>query len=140
MRDSTVSTTKPPSTGALWENEQGVFMQISVFDIVGEFAVATQDGERIYSTIKDLLSGSDVIELLFARVRVFATPFFNASVGRLLKDDLSPEEFNRRIAFRDLGLVGREALIKVIENAKQYSDPAAREALDKILIEQSDEP
>jgi hypothetical protein len=115
-------------------------MTITVFEIVGEFAVAADDGQKLYELITDLLSGHEHIDLEFNRVRVVATPFFNAAIGRLLKH-VSPEDLYKRVSFKHLSSVGQQVLAKVVENAKQYyhGDPAAREALDKILIDHTEE-
>jgi hypothetical protein len=115
-------------------------MTIPVFELIGQFAVAAEDGQRVYERITATLPSQSVIELDFAGVRVVATPFFNVAIGRLLKD-VSPEELHKRIFFKNLSSVGQQALTKVIENAKQYyhGDPAARAALDKILIDHTEE-
>ena len=114
-------------------------MVIKVFALSGEFAVATEDGTRLYDEMNSLLAGTENIELDFNGVRVIATPFFNAAIGRLLKD-VSPEELRKRISFNNLSPVGHQVLVKVVANAKQYyhGDPAAREALDRILIDHSE--
>jgi hypothetical protein len=86
-----------------------------------------------------LLATTESIELEFNKVRVIATPFFNAAIGRLLKD-VSPEELQKRISFKNLSPIGQKVLTNVVENAKQYyhGDPAAREALDRILIDHAE--
>jgi STAS-like domain of unknown function (DUF4325) len=131
---------KPPSTSQIWDNDQTGAMTITIFDLIGEFAVAAEDGQRVYEQITAALPSQAAIELDFSRVRVVATPFFNAAIGRLLKD-VSPEDLHKRIFFKNLSTVGHQVLTKVIENAKQYyhGDPAAREALDKILIDHTEE-
>lgn len=114
-------------------------MTINVFSIVGEFAVAADDGQRMYDEMTDKLGSADLLELDFTGVRVIATPFFNVAIGRLLKD-LEPEELKRRVVFKNLVLVGHDVLAKVIENSKQYyHNPAARKALDSILADHADD-
>jgi hypothetical protein len=114
-------------------------MTINVRSIIGEFAVAADDGQRMFQKMTTLLGSADVIELDFTGVRVIATPFFNAAIGRLLKD-LPPEELHRKVTFSNLVPVGHDVLARVIENSKQYySDPGAREALDRILADHTEE-
>jgi hypothetical protein len=115
-------------------DNRGRAMTITVFTIIGEFAVAAEDGQRLYEKIVELLPRGEHIDLDFARVRVLATPFFNAAIGRLLTE-MSPEDLRRQVSFQHLPAVGQGVLSTVIENAKYHSDPAAREALDKILID-----
>jgi hypothetical protein len=114
-------------------------MKITVFEIIGEFAVAATDGQHLYDRMIDQLGRHETIELDFAGVRVVATPFFNAAVGRLLKD-ISPEDLHKKISFTNLTAAGQRTLATVVQNAKQYyHDPGAREALDKILVDHTDE-
>ncbi len=85
------------------------------------------------------LAAGRPVELDFAGVRVFASPFFNAAFGRLLKD-LTPEDLNRLLKVLNMTPVGRDTLKLVIKNSAQYyRDPAFRKALDEILMEQSEE-
>ena len=115
------------------------FKTILVVDITGQFAVAGDDGQRLYDRMYEILGTAQNVQVDFYGVRVIATPFFNAAVGRLLKD-VSPDELRNRISFKNLSLAAERTLAKVIENAKQYyHDPEARAALDKILIEHGDE-
>lgn len=112
---------------------------IRVVDITGPFALAGDDGQRLYDRMYAILGAAQNAQVDFYGVRVIATPFFNAAVGRLLKD-VSPDELRNRILFKNLSLAAERTLALVIENAKQYyHDPGAREALDKILIEHGDE-
>ena len=129
---------KPGGT-SVPEDERSETMKITVFEVIGEFAVATADGQNLYERMIGLLARHETIELDFAGVRVVATPFFNAAVGRLLKD-VSPEELHKKISFNNLSAAGQRTLATVVENAKQYyHDPGAREALDKILMDHSDD-
>ena len=140
MKPSTALNTKLPSSSPIWDNDQTEAMTIKVFEIIGEFAVAAEDGQRLYDRIMSILASQNSIELDFSGVRVVATPFFNAAIGRLLKD-VSPENLHARVSFSNLSPVGQQVLAKVVENAKQYyhGDPAARAALDKILVDQTEE-
>jgi len=115
-------------------------MTINVYELIGEFAVATDDGQKLYDRMVDLLSHQQTIVLEFQRVRVVATPFLNASIGQLLKT-VSPEDLHQKISFLSLSTAGHKILEKVIGNAKQYyhGDPKAREALDRILSDHTEE-
>jgi len=111
----------------------------NILQVVGENGLTIEDGEKVYKLIHpELLAGREV-ELDFSGVNVFASPFFNAAFGRLLKD-LTPETLNRLLKITHLTPVGRDTLKLVIKNSAQYyHDPAVRRALDEILTEQSEE-
>lgn len=109
-----------------------------IFDLVGEDCLTIEDGEKVYNLIHpELLSGRPVA-LDFAGVGVFASPFFNAAFGRLLKDFTS-DDLDRLLVISNLNSVGQDTLKLVIKNSDQYyRDPAYRKALDEILTEQSE--
>ena len=59
-------------------------MHINVKELVGENAMTLGDGEAIYARIHDPLIQGETVELDFDGVQLFASPFFNAGIGRLL--------------------------------------------------------
>jgi hypothetical protein len=131
--DSTASRRKPPRSATFWDDEHDTVMSIKVFDLSGEYAITTEDGEKLFGQLADAITRSDQIELDFTSVRVFASPFFNAAVGRLLKDR-SPQDLLNLIKITNLNTVGETVLTHVIQNSEQYyRNPAARKALDSIL-------
>jgi hypothetical protein len=108
-------------------------MILDVFALSGEYAITTEDGRKLFEIIQPELADGKKIELDFRSVRVFASPFFNASIGPLLKD-LSANDLRNRIEFSHLSEVGTSVLDRVIENSEQYyRNPEARRALDAIL-------
>ena len=75
------------------------------------------------------------IELDFAEVKIFASPFFNFAIGQLLKD-IQPESLNRLLKISFLILVGNQLLCRVIEISKLfYSVENNRKAVDEALRE-----
>ncbi len=110
-------------------------MHINVKELVGENAMTLDDGEAIYSRIHAPLTQGETVELDFDGVQVFASPFFNAGIGRLLDGDLTTEMLNSRLKFDHLSDFGARVLRKVIENAKDYyAAPAEqRNAIDRII-------
>lgn len=109
-------------------------MQIKVKDLVGENAMTLEDGEAIYARIHDPLTQGETVELDFDGVQVFASPFFNAGIGRLLAD-VAADTLNARLKFEHLSDFGARVLRRVIENAKDYyAAPADRQrAIDRIV-------
>lgn len=110
-------------------------MHIKVKELVGENAMTLDDGEAIYSRIHAPLTLGETVELDFDGVQVFASPFFNAGIGRLLGGDLTTEMLNSRLKFDHLSVFGARVLRRVIENAKDYyAAPAEqRSEIDRIV-------
>jgi len=114
-------------------------MKCIVRETVGEDAITLDDGQKIHEQIKpELLTGHEV-ELDFDGVTVFASPFFNAAVGQLLKD-LKAEDLNRLLRVQNLNPTGYDVLRRVIDNAKKYyaSSPSYREVQAKVLEQLSE--
>lgn len=101
-------------------------MHIMVKDLVGENAMTLDDGEMIYARIHAPLVQGENVSLDFDGVQVFASPFFNAGVGRLL-GELPSETLNVRLRFEHLSDFGVRVLRRVIENAKDYYAASAEQ-------------
>ena len=95
-------------------------LSINVKELIGENAILIADGEAIYSRIQTPLTQGETVELDFDGVKVFAPPFFNASIGRLLDGELTIEALNAQLKFEHLSAFGASILRRVIENAKRY--------------------
>jgi hypothetical protein len=107
--------------------------------VVGQNCITIDQGQIVYDAIHPELKAGRSIELDFDQVRIFASPFFNAAVGRLLQD-IAAADLNRLLRVEHLSPAGLDVLRHVIENSKQYySNPAERHALDKILSDHTSE-
>lgn len=93
-------------------------MNINIFEVTGKAALSMQNGDKIYEIIKSNIGKGEEIDLDFAQVKIFATPFFNASLGRLAS------EYNT------------ENLLKII---KVINIPKNGEDLIKTSMESSEE-
>lgn len=111
-------------------------MRIKVKELVGANAMTLDDGEAIYARIQAPLTQGETVELDFDGVEVFASPFFNAGVGRLV-GELTADTLNSRLKFDHLSDFGARILRRVIENAKEYygATAAQRQAIDRIVHE-----
>lgn len=110
-------------------------MKCLVREIVGEDAITLEDGQAIHDRIKPELEAGHVVELDFDGVAVFASPFFNAAIGQLLRDH-QPDELDRLLHVRNLSPVGADLMRRVIENAKRYySSSDYRAAHSRMLQE-----
>jgi hypothetical protein len=89
-------------------------MKLNVKDIVGSNAISMQSGERLYNEIhQPLLDGE------FTGVDLFASPFFNASIGLALKD-INIEDLQKNLELLNFSPVGRQLLNHVIANAINF--------------------
>ncbi len=109
-------------------------MYIKVKELIGENAMTLDDGEAVYARIHDPLTHGETVELDFDGVEVFASPFFNAGIGRLL-GDLTADALNTLLKFDHLSDFGARVLRRVIENAKEYYGASAsqRHEIDRIV-------
>ncbi len=114
-------------------------MRWNIHDLIGENCITLDDGQEVYDLIYPELKSGRPVELDFSGVEVFASPFFNAAFGRLLKD-LTPDDLNRLLRVSNLAPVGMDVLKLVIKNSSQYySDPNFRKILDEVLSEQAED-
>lgn len=113
-------------------------MKIDIHKIIGENCITLEDGQKVYDLIHPELSAGRAVELDFMNVTVFASPFFNSAIGRLLKD-IKPDDLNRLLKITKLIPAGLTVLKRVIENSKEYySNGAVRKALDEVLLDQAE--
>ncbi|MEC4814839.1 MAG: STAS-like domain-containing protein [Scytonema sp. PMC 1069.18] len=110
-------------------------MTIKIYDLVGQYAITADGGQKVYDQIHPKLLAGYQVELDFTGVKVFASPFFNFAIGQLLKD-IAADDLNRLLKFTALNDNGQNVLERVIANSKEYySNPQYREAVDKVLEE-----
>lgn len=114
-------------------------MKIIVKEIVGENAISMQSGKLLYEKISSpILSGKEV-ETDFDGVVLFASPFFNASIGLLIKD-IAVTDLQKKLKISNLSSVGRELLNLVISNAiNHYEKQSRAEDELKIIIKNAEE-
>ena len=95
-------------------------MKLVAKDFVGENAISMQSGKILYDKVSEtLLVEKSEVSIDFDGVVLFASPFFNASIGLLLKD-ISIDELQMLLKIENLSQVGRQLLNHVIENAIDY--------------------
>jgi len=113
-------------------------MRVDIHGLIGENCITLEDGQKIFDLIHPELLTGNVVELNFENVTVFASPFFNSAIGRLLKD-IKPDDLNRLLKITNLVPAGLTVLKRVIENSKEYySNEGARKARDEVLLEQAE--
>jgi len=73
------------------------------------------------------------VEVDFQEVEVFASPFFKAAFGQLLRD-FTGDDIKHLLKVKNLNPVGMSVLRRVIENSRRYfSDKKYRRSIDKVL-------
>jgi hypothetical protein len=103
---------------------------INVRASFGEHLLSSEEGERLRSLIRDdIANGLDVI-LDFCDVRIVASSFLNAAIGRLYSD--VPEPLIREhLKAPNLSDDGKFTLEGVVKNSQRYyADERFRAAVD----------
>lgn len=105
---------------------------------IGKNCITIDDGQKIYQEIHKSLLKNNTINLDFKGVEVFASPFFNAAIGQLLKD-IEPETLNKNLKVLSISDSGLETMKRVIENSKKYySNSDYRKTIGALLEEFSE--
>ncbi|WP_445630565.1 STAS-like domain-containing protein [Nostoc sp. DSM 114167] len=112
-------------------------MKHEILTLISKNCITPSDGQKVYDLVYPELLAEHQVELDFAGVEIFASPFFNFAIGQLLRD-IEPDKLNRLLKFSNLNAVGKQILKLVIENSKRYySDPNFRSRLDQVISEQA---
>ena len=110
-------------------------MKIKIFEIINtDFAVTTENGNKVFDLIDSNLSSGQSVEIDFTDIQTMTTAFLNSAVGQLY----SRKKYNSNFLNKHISLVGYKenhfALIKmVIERAKEYF--ADKESFERNLDE-----
>lgn len=94
-------------------------MLIRVADVVGNIAITAQDGDVIHARVLGALNAGETVELDFEGVSFFASPFFNASVGKLL-ERFGVQDVRAKVVPRALPADAQEIMSRVVKNAVDY--------------------
>lgn len=94
-------------------------MRVDVKREVGDTALTLEDGLKLYSIIKPALLKGQGVEIDFSGITLFASLFFNAAIGQLLRD-FKPEALNTLLVIINLNASGLDTMKRSIENAKKY--------------------
>ena len=113
-------------------------MTYQISSIIGKNCITSEDGQKIYELIHPRLLSGNLVELDFTGVDIFASPFFNAAIGQLLKD-IQLETIEGLLELTNLNLVGQQLDRKVRENAKSYySNDNIRQAVNEVLRQEAE--
>lgn len=88
-------------------------------------ALTESDGLKLRNAIEHILKNGSAVTLDFSGISLFATMFFNASIGHLVMT-ISPEKCDELIHITNISELGRDTYVHSFENAKavfhQYGD------------------
>ncbi|MBE2895735.1 STAS-like domain-containing protein [Pasteurellaceae bacterium HPA106] len=103
--------------------------------IESNISVSMVLGAKLYQEIKTKLSENNKVKIDFEGIDTFASPFFNAAIGKLLKD-YSIEQLQESLDFLNINQGGKNLLNKVIANAiEYYKDPNNKTEIAEKLSE-----
>lgn len=106
---------------------------IRVRDVAGRFCITMSEGEALFRVLQPILRRGERAELDFDGVTVYASPFFNAGIGQLLRE-ITKERLRQLIEVRGLSADGNHVLQRTIENAATYyRNEELRRAIDEGL-------
>jgi hypothetical protein len=112
-------------------------MIICAKDLLGKNAISMQSGKNLYEKIYEPLKAGQVVEIDFDGIELFATPFFNASIGYLLKD-ISIDDLKKILIFSNLSNIGKQLLNHVIANAIEFYTQKQNQDVMEILSKNAD--
>lgn len=90
--------------------------KLAVREVTGPTCLSPEKGERVYRILQAGVDAGQMLELDFAGVDLFATPFFNLSIGQLLRNH-DPALVRSRVRMVNLNEVGHDTYTRAWDNA-----------------------
>lgn len=114
-------------------------MKVIINDLIGSRCILKDDGQKLFNEIIPFLEKGDDVFLDFSGVYLFASPFFNFSIGQLISF-ISEETLRNKLHIENLDIIGRNVMERVIENAARFhQDKDYKKIVDQILEQQAKE-
>jgi len=106
---------------------------INIKGIVGVNCITQSDGKKVFDEIVEAFRAGDHVVLDFEGVNIYASPFFNAALGKLY--DLFTVLEVSTMEYLNIRADGRSVIEHVMENAREYysKDQVARKDQDDII-------
>lgn len=86
---------------------------------ITKMAMSEQDGKNLRTEMQQYLDNGDDVILDFSNISLFATPFFNASIGFFVLR-LSPDTLQSKVKLINLSELGEETYKHSLDNATEY--------------------
>lgn len=114
-------------------------MHISIKEFIGPRCILKDDGQKLYDKIVPYLNDKTHVFLDFSNVKMFASPFFNYSIGQLF-NTYSESDIRQHLHLENLEVVGHAIIERVVENANRFkSEVDYKKIVDEILEQQAKE-
>lgn len=108
-------------------------------DSISLMAMTEDAGLELRKEMNDAMQKEERVVLDFQGIELFATPFFNASIGFFVLT-LSPEKYKEQVEVINLSDLGRETYCHSYQNAVSvYENKTDLELVGKITMETIEE-
>ncbi|MGJ7708488.1 STAS-like domain-containing protein [Escherichia coli] len=114
-------------------------MRILIKEFIGPRCILKDDGQKLFEEISKQFLSKEEVTLDFSNVKMFASPFFNYSIGQLF-NKFTQDEIRHQLHLENLEVVGNSIIERVVENANRFkSDVDYKKIVDEILEQQAKE-
>lgn len=108
-------------------------------DSISLMAMTEDAGLELRKEMNDAMQKEERVVLDFQGIELFATPFFNASIGYFVLT-LSPEKYKEQVEVINLSDLGKETYCHSYQNAVSvYENKTDLELIGKITMETIEE-
>lgn len=97
-----------------------------------KFCLSQNDGKILRNIIEPELNKGEKIILDFSGISLFASPFFNISVGHFITN-MGIKKYNENIEVINLSVVGQKVYQKVTEHASSKDDSDKIDDINNII-------
>ena len=108
-------------------------MKVMIKDIIGISCITAEDGDKVYQMVYKQLKKGDEIILNFRDVKYFNAVFFNAAIGKLLKD-FTDLQLKRLLHIKNITDETQSLIELVVKNStKYYDNPDYQKIVDEVI-------
>ena len=107
-------------------------MSIVTVKEITSFCLSEQEGKHLREIIINELKRAEAISVDFSDLTLFASPFFNASLGYLISN-LGEADYQNKVSITNLLPTGQKIYNKVIENVIYYCNSKDKDRINEIV-------
>lgn len=112
---------------------------IKVIDVIGPRCISASHGQQLFDLLNSIYTTGNEATIDFEQVKLFASPFFNYSIGQLFTQ-YDEAKLRSTLHLVNLNQVGHMIVSKVVENSLAFkSNSDLKETLEMILAQQNGE-